>query len=1212
MKNFITRCGSLTSVAVITLWCCLAQADDIEVYRGGASGVKPVSIIVIDTSGSMKEPVVLDDPEFEPGTNYKEAYPLDTDGNAINYPFDPNLYYFSDSHNNGSLTSTAIADLIQHPFPPQALKCQAAKSGIESVGSASDEFKRWNTDTQVWDPSIDVQTIVRKYHWWYGWYDDIELTTPDTPIGSTTDTNAIIECKSDEEIHPTGKVLNTDPNITTQYVTTNQKDPNYENTWDNNFRYIHSGNLLNYKIYTDYYTVERIQSRMKITQDAAKYVVNKMSGIKLGLARFDTHTYDADGGFIHVAVDDIASIRQDFTTAIDSYVPWGGTPLSETYYETARYLRGDNVFYGNNSSVQLRRAGREVVYYSGTSAYYDNNASNTYNQSFPSINTSRSGNTYTSPITSACQRTSNIVLFTDGAPTGDDNANSRIRKLLTDANITFNTIPTLTNSDRAVLTNNCSGDGGCAEELAYYLSHVDQRPDLAGLQTINTHIIGGFFDEDSKAADIKRMEDIVKYGQGTFATATNKTEISEAFENALSSGFDSPVSFVAPAVSVNSYTSLEHLDNLFYAMYVPSANSSWKGNLKYYRLSPSGLVVDAEGDPAIDESSGLFKEATRSYWSPEGTTDGDSVLKGGAAVNLIKENNIFTHLGSTKESLNTTLSTSTISKDMLGLPNTSTDVEHADVIDWLNRKQGNGTRLQMEDPLHSRPVVVNYGYTTNPTTNNITPNGVVFVGTNSGYLHAFKADKTNFKEYFSYIPKELLGNANLYRTADQYAPKAYGVDGPINYWHKDENQDSQVNNGEKVYLFFGLRRGGRHYYALDISDPEKPKFQWQITGGQDGDFDKMGESWSPMTLAKVRWGDSGKTKVVLLFGGGYDPAEDNRTTRAPHSMGNSVYMIDPETGALLWSASSGDASTNLTNMTSAITSEVKNIDFDGDQITDYFFVSDLGGRVWRFDLNSKAEAIGESNFIEGAGMIFDANKNSTDYQRFYNAPSVSYFSNAETKEKFLSIAIGSGFRAHPLQVAGRDSFYIIKDNNISAMPATYETLERTDFLDIPSTRLSTAFSPKGWKHDLPTSEKVLSSPLTTNGYMYFTTFSPSPGGANLNTCNADIGSSKAYAINFDPSYPSITSETVDAQGILPEPVEITVTPQGQKEFCLDNPSHESCQPEEEDEDCEDTNSCPPPKPECEASVSVILSGTSVIAGGSDQCELLQRNFWRSL
>ncbi len=98
----------------------------------------------------------------------------------------------------------------------------------------------------------------------------------------------------------------------------------------------------------------------------------------------------------------------------------------------------------------------------------------------------------------------------------------------------------------------------------------------------------------------------------------------------------------------------------------------------------------------------------------------------------------------------------------------------------------------------------------------------------------------------------------------------------------------------KKFIFtLVLRRGGRHYYALDISDPESPKFQWQINGGQGGDFDKMGESWSPMSLAKVRWGDSGKTKVVLLFGGGYDPQEDTRTIRAPHSMGNSSLYDRP-------------------------------------------------------------------------------------------------------------------------------------------------------------------------------------------------------------------------------------------------------------------------------------------------------------------------------
>ncbi len=324
-------------------------------------------------------------------------------------------------------------------------------------------------------------------------------------------------------------------------------------------------------------------------------------------------------------------------------------------------------------------------------------------------------------------------------------------------------------------------------------------------------------------------------------------------------------------------------------------------------------------------------------------------------------------------------------------------------------------------------------------------------------------------------------------------------------------------------------------------------------------------------------------------------------------------MIDPETGELLWSASNSGASTNLTDMTSAITSEIKTIDFDGDQITDYFFVSDLGGRVWRFDLNAEiTESISKSNFVAGAGIIFDANNNSANYQRFYDAPSVSYFYDKETKEKFLTVSIGSGYRAHPLQVADQDSFYIIKDHNIVAPPATYDTLDRGDVIDIPTTATSTPHSPKGWKYDLPTGEKVLSPSLTANGHMFFTTFSPKSIGNTVAGCNADIGNAKAYAIAFNPSAPEISSETIITDGPPPAPIELTVSNTGQEAFCVTNPGHKSCQPEEEDENCKDTNSCPAPKPECEASVSVILSGTSVISGGADQCDLLERNYWRSL
>jgi type IV pilus assembly protein PilY1 len=1159
MKTMTNRLRYITGTAVLTLWCCLAQADDIEVYLGSDSGVRPTVVMVIDTSGSMRTEETVDTSEYDPSIDYKSTYPTDPDGSSIDYKFDSSLYYFSSDYTGGTLDiNDDVNDLINRSFPPSALVCEDAIPAMLITGYYTDSFKRWNTSTNIWDPSVD-------YKWRRWWY------SPDTPTGSPTDTSALIECKSDEDLHPAGKYVNTDPDNSSQY--TNSQANNYSDTWDNNFRYVYHGNFLNYKIYVTKYSLTSVQTRMEITVAAAKEVAQSTGGITLGLSRFNS---SGEGGRIDIAVDDIENIRDEFVNVLDTYSPNGYTPLEESFHEAALYLRGDSIEYGSAS-----------------------------------VAASRSSNTYVSPITSACQNTSGIVLFTDGEPYYDTSSNNEIRALLEDANIDFSTASNLTDADREVLSNSCSGSGGCAEELAYYLARVDQRPDLAGSQTIRTHVIGGFFDEDADGDTLKYMEDIAYYGLGTYTTATNKDEITAAFKASVAAVADDPITFVAPAVAANAYNSLEHLDDLYYAVFVPSSDNAWQGNLKSYRLSPDGTVVDAGGDEAIG-TTGLFLDTSRSYWTAEGTTDGSNVAIGGAAANLTSEHNIFTHLTDTKGSLNTVPSTDNITKTDLGLDDTASDEDHSALIDWINRKDGEYTRSEMEDPLHSRPIVVNYSYDLDETDNSITANGVVFIGTNSGYLHAFKADKYEFKEYFSFIPKELLSNANLYRTADEDEPKTYGIDGPINYWHADANQNSEVDNDEKVYLFFGLRRGGRHYYALDISDPENPKFQWKISGGLGDDFDKMGQSWSAMTLAKVNW--EGKTKVVLLFGGGYDNDEDDRTSRAEHSMGNSVYMIDPESGDLLWSASNKDATTNLVDMTSAITSDIETVDFDGDQITDYFFVSDLGGRIWRFDIDP--ETTNKSDFIAGAGMIFDANKNSSDYQRFYYAPSVSYFVDPATNEKFLTLAIGSGFRAHPLEATTQDSFYIIKDSNIITAPATYTTLEQSDLVNIPyGSQLTKAADTQGWQYDLSVGEKVLATPLTSNGNMYFTTFAPLISTPNPNTCNADIGTSMAYTVDFlgddDPTQDSI-SPVIEAVslpniGIAPQVIEVRTSTQGQEEFCERYPSHESCQPDP----CEETNTCPD-EDECEEIGSVILSGTNTISGGITRCELLKKDYWRSL
>lgn len=107
----------------------------------------------------------------------------------------------------------------------------------------------------------------------------------------------------------------------------------------------------------------------------------------------------------------------------------------------------------------------------------------------------------------------------------------------------------------------------------------------------------------------------------------------------------------------------------------------------------------------------------------------------------------------------------------------------------------------------------------------------------------------------------------------------------------------------------------------------------------------------------------------------------------------------------------------------------------------------------------------------------------------------------------------------------------------------------------------------------------------------------------------------AYSIDFtgdddpdeDPISPVINGVPLPNIGIAPQVIEVRTSKDGQAIFCELNPSHESCQPKE----CEATNSCPP-EDDCEETGSVILSGTNTLGGGIKRCELVKKDYWRSL
>nr|MDA3869494.1 PilC/PilY family type IV pilus protein [Gammaproteobacteria bacterium] len=258
----------------------------------------------------------------------------------------------------------------------------------------------------------------------------------------------------------------------------------------------------------------------------------------------------------------------------------------------------------------------------------------------------------------------------------------------------------------------------------------------------------------------------------------------------------------------------------------------------------------------------------------------------------------------------------------------------------------------MGDPLHAEPALVQYGLI-DPTDPNSDPDLVAYVATNDGYLHA--VDSLTGEEYFAFVPQEMLPKLQNIFDDTGATGKAYGLDGNVIAWINDVDRDGTISGADDhVYLYFGMRRGGRYMYSMDVTDRNNPTLRWVLEGGTvDGDYEEMGQTWSAPNVEKIKI--NGAERTVLIFGAGYDTGQDVLTTRGVDTMGRGIFIVDADSGELLWRAGpDGGADLQLTNMLYSIPARITPIDVDGDGNTDRLYAGDMGGQLWRIDSNNAA------------------------------------------------------------------------------------------------------------------------------------------------------------------------------------------------------------------------------------------------------------------
>lgn len=1158
-----------------------AAADDIEIYTNTSNidpDIQANVLFLLDTSLSMGATVVTLEP-YDPSIDYKTLTPNQ------GYPcFDKSLIYriggnvsnkakaFCDGNNsgdifpatNGNKKQVAGTAKIKNFYCENASMIVGGAESPTSTGFYLGSVAKYRGGTKRW------RTINRN------------------------DPNAVVECEADQGVH--GKTSG-GPEFAT--AKTNQANP-WTSVAADAFDWsgfathtIYTGNYLNYLQTAPGTSTYRIE----LIRDVMRDFIKSTTGINLGFMPYSQKKLaspsGALGGMVEVAIDDIETTRADIDARLvfygtqhdpsDTSLKSGhnnlvlGTPLSQQYFEAMRYFQGKAAYYGLDS---LPKPSVSDSLVSGSTA-----------------NPLPVGTLYKSPISKECQK-NYIVVLTDGAPYRDPLTASQLDEMGAD------------NSCALECTTGGCGDKNCLDHLAYAAGSIDQDPSLIGDQVISTFTIA--FGANIGILNKTTAASRATTGEGASFVANDAAELSTHLKTVVAAVLDAENTFSSPAVSVNAFNRAVHLDDLYFTLFKPDEGPHWDGNFKKYKLKSKKdtldfdndgdteelipFIEDARPDEAINAATGFFDNNSLSYWTDPADPDGSDVTQGGMVGELTTSRKVYTYSGSytfadgiytpdDKNIIKAENKVESANKDdvtasLLDISATDTIVDglgntvllHDALLDWakgvdvldeypkpISDGKIDDVRAVMGDPLHSQPAIVQYGGTA------AAPDLTAFVATNDGYLHAVDTDTG--EELWSFIPQELLPNLQVLMENKSGVDKSYALDGNVVPWIDDQNGDGIISGSDTVRLYIGMRRGGDKIFALDVTDRSAPKLLWVIDGGIAGTaYEELGDTWSTINVANIK--DGASSRKVLIFGGGYDDGQDNSSgsaiERHTDGVGRTVFIADAITGKRLWSAGKGGEAT--ANMEYSIPARVKPLDLSGDGNIDRLYAVDMGGQIFRFDIDETAASF--NNAAIDGGRLADLAKDGSaaDARRFYYPPDVAIVA-AKGKAAYLGLAISSGYRAHPTETRVEDRIYLLKDYNIYDSPdyTKLVALTEDDLYDATlnfasegngnATQTASAStdleSKDGWYIKLddeqtPPSfvgEKGLAEPLIVENTVIVTTFVPETG-ANINSCTPKEGSGKVFFLDiFDATaaYPSNVDVRSDrsiplaSAGIPPSP-----------------------------------------------------------------------------
>lgn len=290
---------------------------------------------------------------------------------------------------------------------------------------------------------------------------------------------------------------------------------------------------------------------------------------------------------------------------------------------------------------------------------------------------------------------------------------------------------------------------------------------------------------------------------------------------------------------------------------------------------------------------------------------------------------------------------------------------------------------------------------------------VVYVGSNDGMLHAINA--ADGTELFAYVPSSLYAGPNGTPVTDGLAALGnptyshrYYVNSTPTVWDIDlsntRGSGSTAPNWRSV-LIGGLGKGGKSYYAIDVTDPATMTSEGAVASRVMWEFSDpdLGYTYdAPIIVKTAKYG------WTAVFGSGY-----NNATGLGY-----IFFVNPRTGALLEKVSTGVGTIASQAGLAYLNAYTR---YYGDQTADAIYGGDLLGNVWRLDVTT-------NTLLYAAPTLFarltDANGNA---QPVTSRPAIE--TDVANRFRYVFVNTGRLLDASDISSTRMQAFYAIRDGN---------------------------------------------------------------------------------------------------------------------------------------------------------------------------------------